>query len=232
MIYFAYFHSVVNYCIIFWGNSTYSNKIFIVLKKGSKNNYRLRESRLSREVFKVLNILTLTSQYVVYAVSYVLLSRISIFLVWRSYVPLNLNSTSFLPLRQLTGLLLRWYSCTIIQESRCPLYTTCPTFCLSFTCFHPFVLCFSVRPAVVPSFFSYFLSQIASVSGVFRCVLLAWVSLLVLYTPLFSFFLFRSRLLFWWGLRGASCTVYWRLLLLHISFSHIRGPATLCFVRA
>jgi hypothetical protein len=29
MIYFAYFHSVINYGIIFWGNSSESNKIFL-----------------------------------------------------------------------------------------------------------------------------------------------------------------------------------------------------------
>jgi len=45
MIYFAYFHSIMNYCIIFWGNSRCSNKIFYQ-KKSFTNNYRLRESRL------------------------------------------------------------------------------------------------------------------------------------------------------------------------------------------
>ena len=33
MIYFAYFHSVINYGIIFWGNSSESNKIFLVKRK-------------------------------------------------------------------------------------------------------------------------------------------------------------------------------------------------------
>jgi hypothetical protein len=32
MVYFTYFHSVMNYGIIFWGNSGYSNKIFILQK--------------------------------------------------------------------------------------------------------------------------------------------------------------------------------------------------------
>ena len=30
MIYFAYFHSILNYCITFWGISRYSNKILIL----------------------------------------------------------------------------------------------------------------------------------------------------------------------------------------------------------
>jgi hypothetical protein len=28
MVYFSYFHSVVNYGLLFWGNSSYSTKIF------------------------------------------------------------------------------------------------------------------------------------------------------------------------------------------------------------
>ena len=32
MVYFTYFHSVMNYGIIFWGNSGYSNEIFILQK--------------------------------------------------------------------------------------------------------------------------------------------------------------------------------------------------------
>ena len=33
IIYFAYIHSILSYGIIFWGNSSYSNKVFILQKK-------------------------------------------------------------------------------------------------------------------------------------------------------------------------------------------------------
>jgi hypothetical protein len=33
LVYFAYFHSVVSYGLIFWGNSTDSNKVFYIQKK-------------------------------------------------------------------------------------------------------------------------------------------------------------------------------------------------------
>jgi len=33
MIYFAYFNSLLNYGIIFWGNSRYINKIFMLQRK-------------------------------------------------------------------------------------------------------------------------------------------------------------------------------------------------------
>jgi hypothetical protein len=37
MVYHSYFHSIINYGIIFWGNSSYSNNIF-KFKKGTIRN--------------------------------------------------------------------------------------------------------------------------------------------------------------------------------------------------
>ena len=62
--YYAYFHSLMNYGIIFWGNSSYSDKVFklqkriVILLAGSMT----RDS--SHYLFKNLNILTLPSQYI------------------------------------------------------------------------------------------------------------------------------------------------------------------------
>jgi len=64
MVYHSYFHSVINYRINFWGNSSCSNSIFklhnriirIVMGVG------IRDS--SRYFFKILNILPLISQYI------------------------------------------------------------------------------------------------------------------------------------------------------------------------
>jgi hypothetical protein len=39
MIFYAYFHSLMNYGLIFWGNSPYSIHIFRLQKKGNKNHY-------------------------------------------------------------------------------------------------------------------------------------------------------------------------------------------------
>jgi hypothetical protein len=52
-IYFAYFHSIASYGIIFWGNSSYSKKIFTIQKRTS-----------CRRLFKKLEILTVPSQYI------------------------------------------------------------------------------------------------------------------------------------------------------------------------
>jgi hypothetical protein len=71
MTYFAYFHSIMSYEIIFWGNSSYSVKIFKLQKRviriitGAKN----RDS--CRELFKNLKILTLVSQFIFSVVSFI-----------------------------------------------------------------------------------------------------------------------------------------------------------------
>jgi len=64
VIYFAYFHSIMSYGIIFWGNSAASVKAFRMQKRiirimtGSRN-------RLScRPLFKRMGILPLPSMYI------------------------------------------------------------------------------------------------------------------------------------------------------------------------
>jgi hypothetical protein len=63
-IYFAYFHSVMTYGIIFWGNSHLSNNIFKIQKRALRimTNKSKRES--CRLLYNQLQILTLPSQYI------------------------------------------------------------------------------------------------------------------------------------------------------------------------
>jgi len=63
-IYFSYFHSLLTYGVIFWGNSPISKNIFKIQKRVIRiitNNSR-RES--CKHLFKWLKILTLPSQYI------------------------------------------------------------------------------------------------------------------------------------------------------------------------
>jgi len=64
MVYFAYLHSILSYGIIFWGNQSYSDKIFKIQKRAVRiiTNSRMRDS--CRELFKKLDILPLYSQYI------------------------------------------------------------------------------------------------------------------------------------------------------------------------
>jgi hypothetical protein len=63
-VYYSYFHSLITYGIIFWGNSSYSSHIFQLQKKAVRiiTGSRLRDS--CRELFKHLRILPLQSHYV------------------------------------------------------------------------------------------------------------------------------------------------------------------------
>jgi hypothetical protein len=66
VIYYSYFHSIMDYGLIFWGNSSCSNSIFklqkriirIIMGAGTRDYY-------CRELFKILKVLPLRSQYIV-----------------------------------------------------------------------------------------------------------------------------------------------------------------------
>jgi len=63
-VYFSYFHSVMSYGVIFWGNSYLSNNIFRIQKRIIRiiTNKGKRDS--CRYLYKQLQILTFTSQYI------------------------------------------------------------------------------------------------------------------------------------------------------------------------
>jgi hypothetical protein len=63
MVYF-YFHSVLTYGLIFWGNSHYNNIIFILQKRTIRIIVWIRGRDSCREHFKKLKILPLQSQYI------------------------------------------------------------------------------------------------------------------------------------------------------------------------
>ena len=63
LIYYLYFHSVLNYGIIFWGNTPHSNIIFRIQKKIVRMMVGVRNRDSCRECFKRLKILPLQSQY-------------------------------------------------------------------------------------------------------------------------------------------------------------------------
>jgi len=63
-VYYAYFHSIISYGIIFWGNSTLSIKIFRLQKRVIRTmmGYRKRDS--CRKLFVGLGIFPLPSLYI------------------------------------------------------------------------------------------------------------------------------------------------------------------------
>jgi hypothetical protein len=75
MIYFAYFHSIIHYGIIFWGNSTESKKVFLAQKEVIRimTGSRLRTS--CKPLFQSLGILTIPSQYILSLMEFLLLNQ-------------------------------------------------------------------------------------------------------------------------------------------------------------
>jgi len=71
MIHFSYFHSVINYGIIFWGNSSESNKIFLA-KKIVRNITGSRPKTSCKPLFQSLGIVTITSKYILSLMKFLL----------------------------------------------------------------------------------------------------------------------------------------------------------------
>jgi hypothetical protein len=64
MVYYAYFHSIMNYGIIFWGNSSYNINIFRPQKKVIKILTNTINRNSCRQLFKILKIIPFQSQYI------------------------------------------------------------------------------------------------------------------------------------------------------------------------
>jgi len=63
LIYYSYFHSILTYGIIFWGNTPHRNVIFRMQKRIVRITVGVRNRDSCREYFKRLKILPLQSQY-------------------------------------------------------------------------------------------------------------------------------------------------------------------------
>jgi hypothetical protein len=64
MVYFALFHSVMSYGLIFWGNSTHGKCVFKLQKRAVRLIMGAGNRDSCRKIFKLLKILPLSSQYI------------------------------------------------------------------------------------------------------------------------------------------------------------------------
>jgi hypothetical protein len=62
--YFSYVHSIIFYGIIFWGNSSYSEDIFIIPKRIVRIINNVGKKASCQQLFRELNILPVQSQYI------------------------------------------------------------------------------------------------------------------------------------------------------------------------
>ena len=75
MVYFAYFHSVLQYAIIFWGNSTHVHQVFKLQKRAVRVRSGIGPRSSCRNLFRKLDILPIACQYTMYIVFHVVHSR-------------------------------------------------------------------------------------------------------------------------------------------------------------
>jgi hypothetical protein len=71
LVYFAYFHSIMSYGVIFWGNSTDSKRVFIIQKKIIRIMAGFKRIVSCRELLKKFNILPLASEFLLSLQSFV-----------------------------------------------------------------------------------------------------------------------------------------------------------------
>ena len=75
MVYYAFFHSVMSYGLIFWGNSTNSKCVFKLQKRAIRIIMGAKNSDSCREFFKLLKILPLCAQYIYCLIMFVVNNR-------------------------------------------------------------------------------------------------------------------------------------------------------------
>jgi len=107
VIYYGFFHSVMSYGITFWGNSSHSSIIFRIQKKAIRIIEGCGNRISCRKLCKKLQILPLTSQYVL---------SLLMFVVQNKSLFLTNNKNHNLDTRQRNNLYLPQANLIIYQE--------------------------------------------------------------------------------------------------------------------
>lgn len=71
MVYFAYFHSVIKYGVILWGNSTNICRVFTLQKRIIRIMSGVRAENSWRNLFKKLDILRISCQYILSLIMFI-----------------------------------------------------------------------------------------------------------------------------------------------------------------
>jgi hypothetical protein len=74
-VYYSYFHSVMTYGLIYWGNSLHADMIFKMQKRVIKLMKGCGYMESCREFFKEMKILPLKSQYIYSLMMFVIKNR-------------------------------------------------------------------------------------------------------------------------------------------------------------
>jgi hypothetical protein len=75
MVYFSYFHSIMNYRLIFWGNSYHSSSVFKLQKRIIRIIVGIRDRDSCRKYIRKVKILPLQSEYIYFLLIFVINNR-------------------------------------------------------------------------------------------------------------------------------------------------------------
>ncbi|KAJ8735839.1 hypothetical protein PYW07_007459 [Mythimna separata] len=64
LVYFSYFHSVMSYGILLWGNAADIETIFVLQKRAIRSIYNLSPRHSLRDKFMEIKVMTVPSQYI------------------------------------------------------------------------------------------------------------------------------------------------------------------------
>jgi hypothetical protein len=103
MVYYAFFHSIMSYGLIFWGNTTHSRYIFKLHKRAVRMMVRARNRDSCKRIFGPLKILPLPSQYIYSLVMFVV-NNMDLFIINNDrYTTETRNSSNlYFPLSNIT----------------------------------------------------------------------------------------------------------------------------------
>jgi hypothetical protein len=102
MVYYAFFHSVMAYGLIFWGNTNHSMRIFKLQKRAVRIMVGAGNRDSCRKIFTSPKILPLPSEYIYSLVMFVINNR-DLFTNTDKYKIVTRNSSNlYFPLTNLT----------------------------------------------------------------------------------------------------------------------------------
>jgi hypothetical protein len=75
MVYYSYVHSILNYGTLFWGNSSYSVRVFRIQKRIIRVMTNSARRALCHSLFRKLGILLLQAQYILSISMFIITNR-------------------------------------------------------------------------------------------------------------------------------------------------------------
>ena len=71
IFYYSHFESTIRYCVIFWGNASTANRVFVLQKRALRSIYGLQFNESCKQTFITQKFLTLLCIYILEILTFV-----------------------------------------------------------------------------------------------------------------------------------------------------------------